>query len=102
MTLEQVSLRVDTRLLRKLDEIAHKKYKRRSDVFRDALVDYVEHEEEISELKQMATEQFLEGDISINELSKIVGMDLAQQFDIAKDTLEESINRAKKDSRKSS
>jgi len=102
MSLEQVSIRVDPRLLKELDRIANKKYKRRSDVIRDALVDYVEHDVEIQEVKELVIDQFLKGKISFEEFGRIVGFDIAEQVKIAKETLQESISRAKKDSRKNS
>jgi len=102
MSLEQVSIRVDSRLLHVLDQIAHKKYKRRSDIIRDALVDYVEHDLEIREVKEIITNQFLEGKIGFDDFSRVVGIDTAEQIKIAKETLEESISRAKKDSKQNS
>ena len=102
MSLEQVSIRVDPRLLRELDRIANKKYKRRSDVIRDALVDYVEHDVEIQEVKELIIDQFLKGKIGFEEFGRIVGFDIAEQVKIAKETLQESISRAKKDSRQNS
>ena len=102
MSLEQVSIRVDSRLLHELDQIAHKKYKRRSDIIRDALVDYVEHDMEAKEVKEIITTQFLEGKIGFDDFSRVVGIDTAEQIKITKETLEESISRAKKDSKKNS
>jgi len=102
MTLEQVSIRVDSRLLHELDQIAHTKYKRRSDIIRDALVDYVEHDLEAREVKEIITNQFLEGKIDFDDFSRVVGIDTAEQIKIAKETLEESISRAKKDSKQNS
>jgi len=102
MSLEQVSIRVDSRLLHELDQIAHKKYKRRSDIIRDALVDYVERNVEAREVKEIITDQFLEGKIDFDDFSRVVGIDTAEQIKIAKETLEESISRAKKDSKQNS
>jgi metal-responsive CopG/Arc/MetJ family transcriptional regulator len=51
MSLEQISMRVDSRLLKELDQIAKAEFKRRSDVVRDALVAYVKQEIEIRQIK---------------------------------------------------
>jgi Arc/MetJ-type ribon-helix-helix transcriptional regulator len=99
MSLEQISMRVDSRLLKELDQIAKAEFKRRSDVVRDALVRYVKHELEIRQIKVMVTKQFLEGELDFDDFARIVGFDIAQQIKIGKETLKESIERAKKDSK---
>lgn len=99
MSLEQVSMRVDSRLIKELDQIAKAEFKRRSDVVRDALIAYVKREIEIRQIKKMATKQFLEGEFGFDEFSRIVGFDIAEQIKVGKETLEESIERAKKDSK---
>jgi predicted transcriptional regulator len=100
MSLEQISMRVDSRLLKELDQIAKAEFKRRSDVVRDALVTYVKREIEIRQIKEMVTKQFLEGELGFD--ARIVGFEVAQQIKIGKETLKESIERAKKDSKQSS
>ena len=102
MSLEQVSMRVDSRLLKELDQIAKAEFKRRSDVVRDALVAYVKREMEIRKIKKMATKQFLEGKLGFDDFARIVGFDIAQQIRIGQETMKESIERAKKDSKRSS
>jgi len=102
MSLEQISMRVDSRLLKELDQIAKAEFKRRSDVVRDALVAYVKQEIEIRQIKEMVTKQFLEGELGFDDFARIVGFDIAQQLKIGKETLKESIERAKKDSKQSS
>jgi len=100
MSLEQISMRVDSSLLKELDHIAKAEFKRRSDVVRDALVTYVKHELEIRQIKEMATEQFLKGDLGFDDFARIVGFDIAQQIRVGEETLRQSILRAKKDARK--
>jgi predicted transcriptional regulator len=102
MSLEQISMRVDSRLLKELDQIAKAEFKRRSDVVRDALVAYVKQEIEIRQIKEMVTKQFLEGELGFDDFARIVGFDTAQQIKIGKETLKERIKRAKKDSKQSS
>ena len=101
MSLEQISMRVDSRLLKELDQIAKAEFKRRSDVVRDALVAYVKQEIEIRQIKEMVTKQFLEGELDFDDFARIVGFDIAQQLKIGKETLKESIERTKKDSKQS-
>ena len=101
MSLEQVSMRVDSRLLKELDQIAKAEFKRRSDIVRDALVAYVKRETEIRQIKEMATKQFLERKLGFDDFARIVGFDIAQQIKVGKETLKESIERAKKDTKQS-
>lgn len=100
MSLEQISMRVDSRLLNELDQIAKSEFKRRSDVVRDALVAHVKHEIEIRQIKEMVTKQFLEGKLCFDDFARIVSFDIAQQIKVGNETLKESIERAKKDSKR--
>ncbi len=95
MSLEQVSIRLDPRLLEEIDRIANEKYKRRSDIIRDALAEYVEEELEEEQIKEMVTKKFLEGELDYKDFVKVVGVEEAEEIDMAKETLEESIESAK-------
>lgn len=95
MSLEQVSIRLDPQLLEEIDRIAHEKYKRRSDIIRDALSEYVEEELEEEEIKEMVTKKFLEGELEYSDFVKVVGIEKAEEIEVAKQTLEESIESAK-------
>lgn len=95
MALEQVSIRMDSRLLKEIDRIAHEKFKRRSDIIRDALTEYVEEELEEEKVKELVTRKFLEGEIDYRDFAKVVGVEKAREIEIAKETLEESIEGAK-------
>ena len=99
MTLQQISMRLNSDLLSKLDSIAKEDFKRRSDVIRDALVDYVKEQIEIREIKEMATKKFLDGDLGFDDLARIVGFRTASQIMTANDVLMESIEGAKSDSK---
>jgi len=99
MPYTQVSLRLDSGLLVELDNIAGGEFKRRSDVIRDALVEYVKHQIEIRNIKEMVTKQYLDGKLSFDDFARVVGFDTARDIKTAKETLEESIIRAKKDSK---
>ena len=50
----------------------------------------------IRQIKKIATKQFLEGEFGFDEFSRIVGFDIAEQIKVGKETLEESIERAKR------
>lgn len=97
MPLEQVSIRMDSRLLQEIDRIAHEKFKRRSDIIRDAITEYVEEELEEEKVKELVTKKFLEGEIDYRDFAKVVGVDEAKEIEVARDTLEESIESAKEE-----
>ena len=99
MTLQQISMRLNSDLLSKLDSIAKEDFKRRSDVIRDALVNYVKEQIEIREIKEMATKKFLDGDLGFDYLARIVGFRTASQIMTASEVLMESIEGAKSDSK---
>jgi len=64
------------------------------------LVAHVKHEIEIRQIKEMVTKQFLEGKLCFDDFARIVSFDIAQQIKIGKETLKESIERAKRDSKR--
>ena len=92
-------MRLNSDLLSKLDSIAKEDFKRRSDVIRDALVNYVKEQIEIREIKEMATKKFLDGDLGFDYLARIVGFRTASQIMTASEVLMESIEGAKSDSK---
>lgn len=100
MTYTQVSLRLDSRLLSQLDIIAKGEFKRRSDVIRDALIEYVKEQLEIQEIKELATKQFMDGNLDFDDFARIVGFRTATQIKTAKEVLGESIEGAKEDQEK--
>lgn len=101
MSLQQMSMRVDSRLIRELDRIAEAEFKRRSDIVREALILFVQREREIRQLKERATQHFLDGKLAFEDFTKIVGFEVAQQIKIGAETLKESIERARRDSKSS-
>lgn len=99
MSLKQVSMRLDSDLLMHLDDIAKEEFKRRSDVIRDALVDFVKEQLEIQEIKEMATKKFLDGELSFEEFARIVGFNTASRINTGHKVLKESIMGAREDSK---
>ena len=97
MPSKQISIRMDSRLLEEIDRIANEKYKNRSDIIRDALVEYVEGELEEEEIKEKVTKKFLEGELEYRDFAKVVGIEKAKEIETAKEVLEESIDSAKKE-----
>lgn len=97
MTYTQVSMRLDSKLLTQLDIIAKGEFKRRSDVIRDALIDYVKEQMEIQEIKELATKLFMDGKLEFDDFARIVGFRTATQIKTAREVLGESIEGAKKD-----
>lgn len=95
MSLEQISIRMNSRLLEEIDRIAHEKYKRRSDIIRDALTEYVEEELEEEKIKELITKKFLQGEIDYRDFIKVVGLEKVKEIEMARETLEESIKGAK-------
>ncbi len=92
-------MRIDSTLLEKLDEIAEHDYKRRSDVIRDALSEYVKHQVEMDNIRKMLVTQFLEGKITFDEIAHILGLETARDLEMARSKLKESIESAKRDSK---
>ena len=97
MTLQQICMRLDSSLLAQLDTLAKEDFKRRSDIIRDALIDYVKEQIEIKQIKELATKKFLDGELEFDELARIVGYRTAFRIRTANEVLKESIEGAKRD-----
>lgn len=78
----QVPLRFEDELLKKIDELARKKYETRSDFVREAVIEKINSEEERSKVKDTILSKFAEGDISYKILRQFLGKEEADKYRI--------------------
>jgi len=79
MTDDTLTVRIEHRWKEKLEELASKEKKTKSDVIRKALIDYINSKEEKEELKKLVSKEYAEGEISFDELIKMLGYEEAKE-----------------------
>ncbi len=66
----QFSMRIEDELLRKVDEEAEKEYKNRTELIKDAVRSYLEEKERKTQVKKLAAELWLKGELPEKDLKK--------------------------------
>ena len=93
----EVKIELDTEFVEQLDTLAQSEFKTRESMIKNALVAYVERFTKMMDIKRLATEKFLNGELNFDDFARIVGYDsaiLARDIDQA---MKESILDAKED-----
>ncbi|MCZ6678675.1 MAG: hypothetical protein O7E52_15690 [Candidatus Poribacteria bacterium] len=96
--LSTLTIALEPDLLKEIDRLAAYETKGRMGVVREAIVRHIEEMTEMADLKQLASEKYLNEQLSFDQLARIVGYAYALEIQIGKSILEESIAGAKKDS----
>ena len=90
-----LTVRIEPELKRRLEYLAREKIEGKSDIIREALIEFVRKETEMKEIKGIMAEKFTLGKISFEELIKIVGYREARKIafyaEIAKKSFEEGL-----------
>ena len=95
--LTEVKIELDTEFVEQLDTLAQSEFKTRESMIKNVLVAYVERFTKMMDIKRLATEKFLNGELNFDDFARIVGYDnaiLARDIDQA---MKESILDAKED-----
>lgn len=90
-----ISMRLEKKDKEKILELSKRKMESKSDLMRKALLQYIQKETEMDEIKEAVAKKFAEGKISFDELVKIIGFDEAKKVayfvDIAEKSFQEGI-----------
>jgi metal-responsive CopG/Arc/MetJ family transcriptional regulator len=78
----QVPLRFDDKLLKKLDVLARRMYKTRSEFIREAVIQKLKSEEEKARVRDVILSKFAKGDISFKTLQQFLGKEEADKYRI--------------------
>lgn len=70
---ETLTVRIEPEWKKKIEKLASDKKETKSDVIREALIEYVRREEEKGEIERLVAQKFASGEISFEELTRIVG-----------------------------
>jgi len=93
---EMISFRVEPELKKKIEKLSRDKIERRSDIIREALVNYIQRETELNEVKEVVAKKFAEGKISFDELVRVLGYNQAKKVAFYVDITESSFKEGLK------
>ncbi|KXB08260.1 hypothetical protein AKJ58_00495 [candidate division MSBL1 archaeon SCGC-AAA385D11] len=95
MSDETITVRIEPKWKKKIEKLAAEKRETKSDVIREALVEYTQREEERKEIERVVAKKFASEKISFEELTRIVGYDKARKIafyvQVAKRSFEEGL-----------
>ena len=91
-TTTQFSLRIESNLLRKIDEEAEKEYKTRTELIKQAVHHLLVEKQEKDRLKKLACELWLKGELSETQLKKALSDEEVKDLKFGKQWIEEVID----------
>lgn len=80
MSDETITVRIDPEWKKKVEKLAAEKRETKSDVIREALIDYIQRKEERKEIERSAAKKYASGKISFEELTRITGYEKARKI----------------------
>ena len=88
---------LDSFLEKRLREVSKVEFKTTDEVIIESITKYADDVLNIKRYKKQLAVEFLENKIMFDDFARIVGYDNAKELLVAKETLKESIENAKKD-----
>lgn len=92
---ETLTVRIEPEWKKKIEKLAAEKRETKSDVVREALIEYTERKEERKEIERTVAKKFAAEKISFKELARIVGYEKARKIafyvQVAKRSFEEGL-----------
>lgn len=92
---EVVTVRMEPKLKGKLEEMSRQRLEKKSDIIREALMEYIKKEMEMNEIRKMVSQKFAEGSVSFEQMVEILGYKEARKIayfvEIAKKSFEEGL-----------
>ena len=76
---EVLTIRIEPQLKEKIDTLIHEKIKTKSGIIREALLEYIQKEERLKDLKSEMAKKFATNDISFQDLVRIIGYEEASK-----------------------
>lgn len=77
---ELLTVRIEPKLKEKIRMLEKEKMETRSNIIREALINYVERETEMKEIRKMIAEKFAAGKISFEETVRLLGYEDAKKI----------------------
>ncbi|MBD3155155.1 MAG: hypothetical protein GF368_00685 [Candidatus Aenigmarchaeota archaeon] len=92
---ELLTVRIDPELKDKIETLERTKLETKSNIIREALIRYIQHETEIKEIKESLSKKFASGKISFEQMVQILGYEEARKVaffvEVAKKSFEEGL-----------
>jgi len=92
---ELLTVRIDPELKGKIEALERIKLETKSNIVREALIRYIQHETEIKEVKENISKKFASEKISFEQMVQILGYEEARKVaffvEIAKKSFEEGL-----------
>ena len=92
---ELLTVRIDPELKGKIEILERVKLETKSNIVREALIRYIQHETEIKEVKENLSKKFASGKISFEQMVQILGYEEARKVaylvEVAKESFEEGL-----------
>jgi metal-responsive CopG/Arc/MetJ family transcriptional regulator len=92
----QFSMRIEQELLRKIDTEANKEYKNRTELIKEAVLQYLSHKGEKVHLKRTASELWLKGELSDSQLKKALSEEEVKDLTFGKQWIEATIDEIRR------
>jgi metal-responsive CopG/Arc/MetJ family transcriptional regulator len=88
----QFSMRIEEELLRLIDEKAEEEYKNRTELIKEAVLNYLKDKSEKERLKRIGAELWLKGELTDTELKKALSDEEVKDLAFGKKWVEEAVN----------
>ena len=86
-----ITVRIEPELERRIERVALERTQTKSDLVREALIEYLRKKTEMKEIKKIVAKKFALGKISFEELIKIVGYEEARKIAFYVQTAKKSL-----------
>ena len=91
-TTQQFSLRIEPELVRRIDQEAEQEYKTRTELIKEAVLEFLHQKEEQERLKRVAAELWLKGQLSETQLKKVLSNEEINDLTFGKQWIEETVH----------
>ncbi|MFH1072996.1 MAG: ribbon-helix-helix domain-containing protein [Nanoarchaeota archaeon] len=90
----QFSLRIEPELIRMVDRAAEKEFKNRTEFIKEAVQKLLAEKEEKTQLKKVAAELWLKGELSKDKLKKVLNDEEIKDLTFGKQWIEDSVHES--------
>ncbi|MBW2989509.1 ribbon-helix-helix domain-containing protein [Candidatus Woesearchaeota archaeon] len=88
-----VTVKYEGTLLKQIDKLAHENFETRSEFIRDITTDAVKRKLEMKQLRDLAIKRWVDGIITADQMTKILGEDESEKVVLIRKTLRQSVER---------
>lgn len=74
-----ITVRIEAEWKKRMDDLAKSRFEKRSDVIREAIIQYIKKHSELREIKKLAAKRFTEGKLSFDQLVELLGYEEAKK-----------------------